>query len=399
MPNKRLLTRRRTLWLGLGTLVGTSCSVKDKVRDQRIQLLARNDLHDDLNRDFTVVGQASLKSRAAAKGLIYGAESAYNHLSLDADFAASILQECSLLMHGGLKWYMPPHPLRPNPNTFDFTAGDWMAEFAKRHNLLFRGHALVYHVNLPPWFKESVNQQNAMQFLVKHTETVAKHFTGRMHSWDVVNEAIEPGSGRSDGLRNTPWLKFLGPDYIKTAFYTAAEADPQAMLIYSDNGLEYDTRYQEAKRTATLKMLEQLKSSGTPIHGLGIQAHLGGQEINFNAKKLRSFLQNVADLGLKIMLTEMDVTDKALPQDIKVRDRIVASAYEDFLSVVLDEPAVMAIVTFGLSDRYTWLSDFAPRNDGHPVRPLPLDAQLRRKLAWKAMARAFDNAPARKAKS
>ena len=76
-------------------------------------------------------------------------------------------------------------------------------------------------------------------------------------------------------------------------------------------------------------------------------------------------------------------------------DRIVAGMYEDYLSVVLDEPAVIAVLTWGLSDRYSWLSSYKPRPDKAPVRPLPFDAQMQRKLAWNAIARAFDKAPKR----
>ena len=81
--------------------------------------------------------------------------------------------------------------------------------------------------------------------------------------------------------------------------------------------------------------------------------------------------------------------------DPVVRDRIVASAYEDYLTCVLDEPAVVAVLTWGLCDRYTWLSEFQPRSDGAPVRPLPWDRQIKPKLAWNAVARAFDSAPSR----
>ncbi len=95
------------------------------------------------------------------------------------------------------------------------------------------------------------------------------------------------------------------------------------------------------------------------------------------------------------MITELDVIDQKLPLDINVRDRIVATVYEDYLSVALDEPAMIALVTWGLSDRYTWLSWFRPRYDGSQVRPLPLDANLRPKLAWNAIARALDKAPMR----
>jgi endo-1,4-beta-xylanase len=83
-----------------------------------------------------------------------------------------------------------------------------MANFARTHDLLFRGHTLVWHISLPSWFEDTVNSRNAEQFLVKHIETVVRHYAGQMHSWDVVNEVIATYEGRPDGLQNTPWLKF-----------------------------------------------------------------------------------------------------------------------------------------------------------------------------------------------
>jgi endo-1,4-beta-xylanase len=100
-------------------------------------------------------------------------------------------------------------------------------------------------------------------------------------------------------------------------------------------------------------------------------------------------------MELKIMITEMDVADKKLPGDVKVRDRMVAGVYEDYLSTVLDEQAVIAVITWGLSDRYSYVSESQPRFDRAPVRPLPLDAQMQPKLSWNAIARAFDHAPKR----
>lgn len=388
MANNRLLTRRQALWLSLAGLTsfGTIATAKTGYQNYQIQTL------DNPNRNFKVAGQSSLKQRAATKGLIYGAATHQHKLSSDAKFAASFARECGIIVpEGELKW----NTLRPAPNKFNFTKGDLLAEFVRSHGMLFRGHTLVWHNSIPKWFKETVNRKNAEKFLVEHITTVTKHYAGQMHSWDVVNEAIKPDDNLNDGLRNTPWQNFLGKDYIELAFRTAAQADPQALLVYNDYGLEYDIPWCEAKRTAVLKLLERLKSKGTPIHALGIQSHLRGHRTSFNPDKFRSFLSDVASMGLKIMITELDVIDRKLPQDIQVRDRIVAGAYEDYLSVALDEPAVIAVLTWGLSDRYNWLSKKKPRSDGEPVRTLPLDENLKRKLAWNAIARAFDNAPKR----
>lgn len=389
MHKNNLITRRSALWLGLGTLAGIGALVTGKTRDwsdRRPQTLS------PATRDFSVVGQLSLKQRAAAKGLIYGIAISYPSISSDQQLAALIVQEGGMLVP---EWEHKWRPLRPDPDNFDFTRADWIAKFARTHGMLMRGHTLVWHDSLPRWFQKTVNRQNAKQFLTQHIQQVAGRYAGQMHSWDVVNEAIDVDDKQPNGLRKTPWLELLGPNYIDLAFRVAAEADPKALLVYNDYGLEYDTPRHEAKRNAVLKLLEGLKSRGVPIHAFGIQSHLNASEKRFNPQKLQNFLRNIADMGLKILVTELDVTDKDLPLDTVIRDRIVAAAYEDYLTAVLEEPAVIAVLTWGLSDRYTWLSQFKPRPDKAAVRTLPLDANLKPKLAWNAIARAFDRAPKR----
>jgi endo-1,4-beta-xylanase len=389
----QLLTRRGTLRLGLAGLTGMVPIVADSHYSQHQQTSNQIQIHLSKPQRYSDSAMDSLKKRAESKGLIYGAAAEAYRLSTDNKFAANFIQECSILApEGGLKWI----PLRPAPNQFNFTFGDWLAEFAHLNNVLFRGHTLVWDQALPDWFKETINYKNAERFLVEHITTVVKHYAGKIHSWDVVNEGVAVGySNRSDNLSLSPWMRFIGKGYIDIAFRAAAEADPQALLVYNDCWLDYDTSRDNAQRVAVLNLLEYLKSIGTPIHALGIQAHLRGRETRFNPKKFRQFLSDVASLGLKIMITELDVADAGLPADIDLRDRIVAHAYEEYLSVALDEPAVIAVLTWGLSDRSSWLSEAVPRSDKLPVRPLPLDANFKRKLAWNAIARAFDNAPVR----
>ncbi len=183
MSNNRLVTRRRALWLGLASMTSIGAVTT-----------ARNGYHfyqtrpfDNPKRDFTVRGQASLMERAAARGLIYGAAASQHHLVADTKLTASFNQQCGILVpENELKWVA----LRPAPNKFDFTRGDWLAKFARTHGMLFRGHTLIWNQTLPKWFKEVVNRQNAERFILEHINTVARHYAGQIHSWDVVNEAI-----------------------------------------------------------------------------------------------------------------------------------------------------------------------------------------------------------------
>lgn len=394
MPYFKNLKRRHFIRLSLGTLISF---LGDFLFSKVPCLSHTQQVLDDPNRDFSFEGSSTLKEGATAKKLIYGVSARQDHLRSDPEFAGRLTEEASLLVpEWALKWAAGDTLLRPSPSQFDFSAPDFMFKFATRHNLLVRGHALIWHDSLPKWFDDFVNHKNAQQVLEHHINTVVGRYAGKVHSWDVVNEAIayDPRkSWRSDGLRNTAWLKYLGTDYIDLAFRTAAAADPNALLVYNDFGLDYDSPLHEAKRTATLRLLRHLKAKGTPIHALGIQAHLKGEATNFNPRKLQRFLHDVAELDLKILITELDVADKKLPAEVEQRDRIIAGIYEDYLSAVLSEPAVIAVITWGLSDRYSYLSEFKPRPDGKPVRPLPLDTNLKPKLAWNGIMRAFNSIP------
>ncbi len=326
-----------------------------------------------------------LREVAAAAGRLYGAAVESSALSSDGAFATAVTTECGILTaENSLKWAA----LRPAPDQFDFNRGDALRNFALAGGMALHGHTLVWHNSLPAWFASTVNAQNAERYLTDHITTVARHYVGSIHSWDVVNEAIDPASGRADGLRATPWLTMLGPDYIDLAFATAAAADPGALLCYNEYGLEFT--WSGSRRDATLRLLSGLKSRGVPLHALGVQGHVGGTGwAQFDASGFGAFLRDVARLGLRVYITELDVKDNAMPAAVTTRDQQVAAVYRDYLAVALSEPAVAGVITWGLSDKYTWIRTSAPRSDGLAVRPLPLDSEMKRKPAWDAIAAAF----------
>lgn len=388
-PNS-LRSRRQALKLGIGvvTALGIIAMGKLKVLSYVIYTFATPQKKSfDRFRTFNVVGKKSLKQRAKANGLIYGAFPQADRQVFDRDpqFKSRFIQECDLLV-AEVYW----DRIRPNVNTFDFSEADYFAKLAADRKMLLRGHPLVWHMALPKWLPSTLNRHNAEQILTDHIQTVVGRYAGKIHSWDVVNEAIDIGR-RSDNLTKSPWLEFLGPDYIELAFRIAAQSDPQAILMYNDNNLEHN----EARQTAVFELLKQLKAKGTPIHALGLQSHLSADLDYANLKKFKAFLKNISNLGLKIAITELDVADQELPVNISQRDRMIAATYEDYLNLVLSEQSVIAVINWGLTDRHTWLSNFAPRKDKSPVRPLPFDRDMKPKLAWNAIARALDRAPKR----
>lgn len=163
------------------------------------------------------------------------------------------------------------------------------------------------------------------------------------------------------------------------------------MLVYNEAGLEYDNSEGDTRRADVLELLTHLKQSGVPVHALGIQAHLQAAKKNeFNAAKFTAFLDAVSALGLRIFITELDVADNGIIPDPAVRDQVVADTYYEFLQAAFARGKVDTVLTWGLSDRYSWLSEWKPRGDGDAVRPLPFDETFAPTLAFGAIAQNLD---------
>ncbi|MBT9332716.1 endo-1,4-beta-xylanase [Acidipila sp. 4G-K13] len=335
-------------------------------------------------------GSHALRAHAEARGLLVGCAVVPEKLSSEPAYANVVASQCNLLVpENAMKW----KALRPAPDKFDFRGGDAILAFAQAHRQRVRGHNLCWHEALPDWFAATVNKSNAREILERHIQTVAGHYSGKLHSWDVVNEAIDPASTRPDSLRSSPWLDFIGPGYIEIAFRAARKADPSALLTYNDYSIEFDSPEQVKKRDAVLRLVKHLRSRNVPIDAIGVQSHLDAAA-GLPGNGLRDFVRELHRMGLQVFVTELDINDKKLPADIAARDASVARIYRDYLTMMLAEPNVTALLTWGITDRYTWLD--APkygRADALPERPLPFDPNYRPAPAFFAERDAIDSRP------
>ncbi|MHB8283765.1 MAG: endo-1,4-beta-xylanase [Caulobacteraceae bacterium] len=333
----------------------------------------------------------SLREIAARHGRLYGA--AIEPLTVDGDpaFHALVQTQCGLVTpENAMKW----NAIAPAAGVFDFAQADRVMTIAKAQGAAVHGHCLVWHEAMPPWLAAALRSKPspdaARSLMVDHIRRVAGRYRGRIRSWDVVNEAVERNDLRPDGLRRSPWLQALGPEYLALAFRTARAADPHARLALADYGLEYDDEpWMQQKRGTMLQLLRGLKADGVPIDALSIQGHLLGDRPPAFGPGLRDFLRQVAALGLQIYVSELDVNDQKMAGSVAERDRASALIYRRFLDVALAEPAVRSVATWGLSDRYTSKTTMFARGDHAPVRPLPFDQNLAAKPSAYAIAEAF----------
>ncbi len=336
----------------------------------------------------------SLAALASQKGIVFGMALTRDQVREAPPLAAIALAQSAMLVPGSeLKW----ERAEPEPGRFALDDADALVGLARGHGLRARGHTLVWHEALPAWMQGGLTRAEMSAALSRHIGTLCRRYAGRMHSWDVVNEAIEPSGGEAGGLRRTPFLAALGEDYIARAFGLAAEADPDAILTLNEYDLERDTDWQARRRTALLELLNRLVRRGVPVRALGIQGHLSPAKGPLDPDLFRGFIRSVASLGLSVYITELDIVDRTLPGAIADRDRIAAEDTRAYLAAALAEPSVRMVVTWGVSDAYSWV-DSNPstrRTDGLPSRPHLYDAAFRPKPLRAAVAEAFRAAPVR----
>src|SRR5437868_2299821 len=178
--------------------------------------------------------QPGLAGRARASGVLYGCATSTYQLN-DPQFTAALRRDAAILVP---EYEMKRDKLEAQRGKFDFSAVDGLLRFANSNGMRLRGHPLVWHKANPGWLEEAVLASRDERLLVDYITAVTSHYRGKLHSLDVVNEALLAESVRRDGLRETFWLKAFGPSYIDTAFHAARSADPSCLLVYNDWGCE-----------------------------------------------------------------------------------------------------------------------------------------------------------------
>jgi endo-1,4-beta-xylanase len=336
------------------------------------------------------IGPSPALSRLAeARGLLFGFAIRAGRLLSDADYAAFVVRQADILVpENACKW----ESLHPQPDRYDFSRLDQVADFAAGHGLRLRGHNFCWHRALPDWVERITGPAAVRAVLEAHIATVAGRYAGRMHSWDVVNEPIQPTDGLPGGLRDTFWYRSLGPGYIDLAFAAARRADPKALLCINDYGLENDDGGGPARREAMLSLLRGMLARGVPVGGVGLQSHLRAGGADRFGPGLARFIGELAGLGLRVLITELDVDDSRLDGSDDEIDREVAGVYRRYLDLVLGTGAIEAVTSWGVWDNRHYTGATPP--DGPPARrALVFGPEGEIKPASRAVAAALAAAP------
>jgi endo-1,4-beta-xylanase len=284
---------------------------------------------------------------------------------------------------------MKPGPIHPREGVYNFAPADQFVEFSEKNHLFITGHCLIWHSQSPYWFfTDSLGKNVSRDVLIarmkEHISTVVGRYKGRVKGWDVVNEAID-----EDGTyRKTKFLEIIGEDYVRLAFQFAHDADPEAELYYNDYSLA-----NSEKRNGAVALVKKLKEQGAQVDGIGEQCHIGLDypEISEFEKSIAAF----AALGVKVLITEMDISVLPMPDnrvgaDISANfeykkklnpfsgglpdsvNTALENRYFDFFRLFLKHRNVISRVTlWGVNDAQSWKNNWPVR--GRTDYPLLFD--------------------------
>src|SRR5437879_5983802 len=283
--------------------------------------------------------------------------------------------------------------IAPQPGPKRFESADRLLAFCDQHKIAMRGHCLIWNEWNPAWVTNMTTNERRTYFDSYIDEVVAR-YSGKLQSWDIVNEPFWPGHKAPGSFRLGPWYDAFGPDYIRRAFERAARVDRTTKFVLNEAQTE---RYDElglAVRRGLLKLVADLKNAGVRIDVVGLQGHLQPQYPHDPAR-FSEFLHALAGLGVDIYITEFDVCDDVFPDDVEARDAAVARTAQQFLEPTLRHPAVKALITWELADNYSFYRGMARAKNPTAARlprPLPYDDRLQAKPLWGAIAQAFESA-------
>lgn len=297
--------------------------------------------------------------------------------------------------------FMKVDAMEPTEGNFNWSTADKLVQFAQKHNMLIRGHNLLWHNQMPSWYFVDPNDSTKLasrDLLLKrlktYISTVVGHYKGKIQYWDVVNEVI---SDKTAGLRGedegSHWPHIVGDvngngtkdDFIRLAFEWAHQADPKAKLVIND----YNLVTSQTKQDTMYKVVKHLLAEGTPIHAIGMQMHIS--MYGPDADAVKAAIERFASLGVKVEVTELDMSiyhwgDKKTiqpTQDILMQQAVQYKALFDVFKEEAKKGNLESVTLWGSADNDTWLDNFPVK--GRLDAPLLFNRKLQAKPAFWAI--------------
>jgi endo-1,4-beta-xylanase len=280
-----------------------------------------------------------------------------------------------------MKW----DALEPNPGQFSWGSADNIVNWAIQNDMQVKGHTLVWHNQLPGWMSSMSGATQVEQAIRRHIENVMGHFKDRVHTWDVVNEAVITDSDTGVGnprMRPSVFFNALGVNFLDLAFEIAHEQDPDAKLYYND----YSIDALNDKADFVYEMIKGMVERGVPIDGVGFQMHIGPPNNEAGGADVAANLKRFSELGLEVLISEMDVNRCGGV----VTEAEQLTYYHDIVEACFQLPKCVGITFWGINDGRSWLNGFSGALcNGQSSQSLLFNDQYQKKATYQQVMNAL----------
>ncbi|KAG4278319.1 glycosyl hydrolase family 10 [Fusarium proliferatum] len=307
-------------------------------------------------------GTTSLREEAAKKDLLIGSGAINPSYLNDSKFSTVLATQFnSLSPENELKWTF----IHPKENEYNWKPIDRLVRFAKKHDMVVKGHGLIGNCCNPDYVVNSTSPATMRAAMTEYFNAVMHRYDGKMDRWDVVTEAIETMGG---GLQKNDFYKVLGPAYIEDAFRIARAADANAKLFINEGLVET----LPGKRQELYDLVSQLVSKNVPIDGVALQMHI--TEVAPKPGVIVEMVNSYKALGLEVSISEMDVHTLNATLQTEIYGAVVGEALA---------AGITDISFWGFTDKhlYTWLEG---------AKPLMFDEHYKPKGAFYATHNAIE---------
>lgn len=190
-------------------------------------------------------------------------------------------------------------------------------------------------------------------------------YKGKFYAWDVVNEVLE-WNGK---LRDSVWSRNFGESFIENAFRLAHAADPSAKLYIN----EFNIDGINLKSNGMYDLVKRLKSKGVPIHGIGLQGHIGAGNLPSDHQAV---MEKFVGLGVEVALTEFEVSLKLPSNQASIQQQ--AKDYGDAVKYCVNVKGCVGVTIWGCSDKNS-RSESMPFDKNFKPKPAvaAIEAELR----------------------
>lgn len=295
----------------------------------------------------------SVRQKADRAGLTFGTAIQAGDV-LDPATKKFIAKNFNLIVpENAMKWVN----LRPTKKFWNWSDMDKMVEFAEENHIAMKGHTFVWHQQNPPYVSGLTTREEALSLLTEQITEVMTRYRGRIREYDVANEVLNDNGT----MRNTVWLKSIGPDYLDIAFTAARAADPGAKLLLNDYSNEYAGT---AKGDAFYGLVKGMVERGVPIDGVGLQLHLM-EKYPLNKEALERNIDRFHKLGLFVSFTEIDVRIELPATPEKEANQSVI--FGGLMDRALAEEGSGSFILWGWRDAKSWIpATFGGYGAAHP---------------------------------